>query len=52
VAGIGGTPRRPVVAEDIRDLQCWTQHGRRRYPDFTKWTRFLRFSGRLIATSA
>ena len=22
------------------------------YPDFTKWTRFLRFSGRLIATSA
>src|SRR5450759_2372456 len=24
VPGIGQTPRRPVVAEDIRDLQRWT----------------------------
>src|SRR5450756_2861833 len=28
VSGIGQTPRRPVVAEDIRDLQRWTGHGR------------------------
>ena len=26
VSGIGTTPRRSVVAEDIRDLQCWTGH--------------------------
>jgi hypothetical protein len=26
VPGIGTTPRRSVVAEDIRDLQCWTRH--------------------------
>ena len=25
-AGIGRAPRRPVVAEDIRDLQRWTGH--------------------------
>ena len=29
VAGIGSAPRRSVVAEDIRDLQRWTGHGRR-----------------------
>jgi hypothetical protein len=28
VTGIGGTPRRSVIAEDIRDLQCWTGHSR------------------------
>ena len=28
VASIGVTPRRPVIAEDIRDLQDWTGHGR------------------------
>ena len=28
VSGIGRPPRRPVIAEDIRDLQCWTGHGR------------------------
>src|ERR1700724_2782965 len=28
VAGIGAPPRRPVVAEDIRDLESWTGHGR------------------------
>ena len=28
VPGIGSAPRRPVVAEDIRDLQRWTGHGR------------------------
>jgi hypothetical protein len=27
-AGIGATPRRPMVAEDIRDLQRWTGHSR------------------------
>src|SRR6516165_11379464 len=30
VSGIGRTPRRPVIAEDIRDLQLWTEHCRRR----------------------
>ena len=30
VPGIGSTPRRPVVVEDIRDLQRWTGHDRRR----------------------
>jgi hypothetical protein len=30
VAGIGRTPCRSVVAEDIRDLQRWTGHSRRR----------------------
>ena len=30
VTGIGRTPRGPVLAEDIRDLQRWTGHGRRR----------------------
>ena len=29
VPGIGSAPRRPVVAEDVRDLQRWTGHGRR-----------------------
>jgi hypothetical protein len=28
VPGIGATPRRPVVAEDIRNLQRWTGHRR------------------------
>ena len=28
MAGISAPPRRPVVAEDIRDLQRWTGHGR------------------------
>ena len=28
MTGIGSTPRRPVVAEDIRDLQLRTQHCR------------------------
>ena len=26
VPGIGSAPRRPVVAEDVRDLQHWTEH--------------------------
>jgi hypothetical protein len=30
VSGIGRTPRRPVVAQDIRDLQRWTSHRRGR----------------------
>ena len=28
MSGIGRPPRRPVIAEDIRDLQRWTGHGR------------------------
>ena len=31
MAGISRTPRRPVVAEDIRNLQRRTRHGRRCY---------------------
>ena len=31
MAGIGLTPSRPVVAENVRDLQRWLSHGRRRY---------------------
>src|SRR4029434_2940006 len=30
VAGMGSTPCRPVIAEDIRDLQRWTGHSRGR----------------------
>ena len=29
VSGVGAPPRRPVVAEDIRDLQRRTRHDRR-----------------------
>jgi len=29
MAAIGVTPRRPMVAEDVRDLQGWPGHGRR-----------------------
>jgi hypothetical protein len=29
VASVGITPRRPVAAEDVRDLQRWSGHGRR-----------------------
>src|SRR6266540_3947401 len=29
MASVGAPPRRPVVAEDIRDLQHWTGHDRR-----------------------
>jgi hypothetical protein len=28
VPGIGAAPRRPMVAEDIRDLQLWARHDR------------------------
>jgi hypothetical protein len=31
VPGVGTTPRRTVVAEDVRDLQGRTGHGRRYY---------------------
>ena len=42
VPGIGTTPCRPVVAEDIRDLQRWTGHGRAgRYAG--GWSFFLGF---------
>ena len=27
---VGGTPRRTVIAEDVRDLQSWTGHRRGR----------------------
>src|SRR3979490_2736456 len=28
---VGLTPRRAVIAENVRDLQSWSSHGRRRY---------------------
>src|SRR5258707_10023346 len=28
---VGLTPRRPVIAENVRDFQSWSSHGRRRY---------------------
>src|SRR5260221_11814650 len=28
---VGFTPSRTVVAENVRDLQSWSSHGRRRY---------------------
>jgi hypothetical protein len=31
VPAIGLTPSRAVIAEDVRDLQSWLSHGRRRY---------------------
>ena len=29
MTGVGLAPRRSVLAEDVRDLQCWTRHRRR-----------------------
>ena len=43
VARIGAPPRRPVVAEDIRDLQRWTGHGRGRYAGGWSFLLFLGF---------
>src|SRR5215468_4601147 len=31
MAVVGLTPSRAVIAEDVRDLQSWSSHGRRRY---------------------
>jgi hypothetical protein len=31
MAAIGLTPSRAVIAEDVRDLQSWSSHGRWRY---------------------
>jgi len=31
VPAIGLTPSRAVIAEDVRDLQSWSNHNRRRY---------------------
>jgi len=31
MALIGLTPSGTVIAEDVRDLQSWSSHGRRRY---------------------
>jgi hypothetical protein len=30
MAAVGLTPTRAVIAEDVRDLQSWSSHGRRR----------------------
>ena len=31
MSAVGFTPSRTVVAENVRDLQSWSSHGRRRY---------------------
>ena len=31
MAAVGLSPRRAVIAEDVRDLQSWSSHGRRCY---------------------
>ena len=31
MSAVGLTPSRTVVAENVRDLQSWSSHGRRRY---------------------
>ena len=31
MAAVGLTPSGPVIAEDVRDLQSWSNHNRRRY---------------------
>src|SRR5215469_2596106 len=31
MATVGLTPSRAVIAEDVRDLQKWSSHGRQRY---------------------
>jgi hypothetical protein len=31
VTGVGGTPGGAVVAEDVRDFQCWAGQGATRY---------------------
>jgi hypothetical protein len=39
--------------ESLRDIEaCLRVQGSKLYPDFTNWTRYLRFWRRLIATSA
>ena len=31
MAAVGVAPRGTVIAEDVRDFQSWSNHGRRRY---------------------
>jgi hypothetical protein len=31
MGAVGLTPSGAVIAEDVRDLQTWSSHGRRRY---------------------
>src|SRR5580692_2426139 len=39
---VGLTPGRTVVAENVRDLQSWSSHGRRRYAGGSALSRFAR----------
>src|SRR6516165_8548934 len=39
---IGLTPSSAVIAEDVRDLQSWSSHGRRRYGAGGSLSRFAR----------
>src|SRR5215813_704715 len=45
MAGIGLTPCRAVVAEDIRDLQSWTRHARR---TLAGWPHLLELQGDML----
>ena len=43
VPGIGSAPSEAMVAENIRDLQHWTRHGRRYAAGACSLLLFLRF---------
>ena len=43
MGAVGLAPSRAVIAEDVRDLQSWSNHGRRRYSaDGSSQFRFAR----------
>src|SRR6516165_7752761 len=48
MAAVGLPPSKAMVAEDVRDLQSWSNHGRRRYgaggfsSRFARWRRGAR----------
>ena len=51
MTAVGVTPGRPLVAEDIRDLQSWTMHGGRRYADGPSFGSVNRSSGLITVRS-
>src|SRR6516225_4687977 len=58
MAAVGLTPRRAAIAEDVRDLQSWSNHGRRRYgaggfsSRFARWRRGARRPSRGLSILA
>ena len=50
---VGFTPGRTVVAENVRDLQSWSSHGRRRYgAGGFSWSRLARLRGGVLRASS